>query len=289
MFKEARLDTSEILPKRQIGVHKGQCGKIGIIAGSLTMLGAAVLTARAALRSGAGLVYLFTVPEAVPYINSLYPEIIVLPLKSKHGFLAHSSFNLVQNYLQDLNIDCLAIGPGLGRKDYTCRFVRKIIRANIKENLPMVIDADALFALDKKFLNTVQNEQLILTPHPGEFQRLFNVSLSSKDKDRQEKLAQVIKDTNNIVLLKGHNSLIGYANKYYVNKTGNPGMATAGAGDVLTGMIAAFISLKISRFDAVCLSANLHGKAGDMAYKKNNIGLIASDIIACIPEAIKNN
>ncbi|MFC1616879.1 NAD(P)H-hydrate dehydratase [Candidatus Margulisiibacteriota bacterium] len=242
-----KIDIVKLLPKRNKNTHKSQCGRVGIIAGSKNMLGAAVLCARSALRSGAGLVYLFTVKEATPLVNIVYPEIIVLPF---------------QDYLK-VKLDVIAIGPGMGREKSTQKFINKVLK---DIQIPAVVDADALYSVD---FTKLRNKDLVLTPHQGEYDRRFS-----------QKCEQTAKEINQIVVLKGPKTQVCSPTEKYVNTTGNPGMATAGSGDVLTGIIAALIGQGLISFNAAKLGVYLHGLAGDLAKKEKGIySLIASDII----------
>jgi hydroxyethylthiazole kinase-like uncharacterized protein yjeF len=257
------------LPKRPKNAHKGMCGRVGVIAGSLSMLGAAILTARAALRTGAGLVYLITAPEALAHINIVYPEIIVLPF---------GDYKQITRYLTDYKINSLAIGPGLGRTEKTQKLTRKIIfEYCVAHKLKTVIDADALFAISKNKLETLSETQFVLTPHKKEYEQLFG----------PQEPQDVALATKQVVLCKGPNTIVCDPQNKYINKTGNEGMATAGAGDVLTGMIAALVGQGSSVYDAAVLGAYLHGLAGDFAKQEKGIySLIASDIIENIFQAI---
>ncbi len=237
------MDYSQLLPKRPKDVHKGQCGKVGLIAGSRTMIGAGILAARAALRTGSGLVYLLTIPEAAPAVNIAYPEIIVYPFETP------------------IECDAFVMGPGLGSESWAMHHV----------DVPCVIDGDGLFEFQKYNLSNV-----ILTPHGGEFERLFG-TISSED---------AAKSCGHIVVKKGPGTVITDGKKTVVNPTGNPGMATAGSGDVLSGVIASLIGQGLSLFDAAALGVYLHGLAGDLAYEQLGNGLIASDIIDFLPKAL---
>jgi NAD(P)H-hydrate epimerase len=190
-------------------------------------------------------------------------------------------------------VDSLAIGPGLSRNKSTQGLVRKIVK---EINLPMVIDADGLNAL-VGFLYLLRASRIehrvsrILTPHPGEMARLLNMSVANVQKQRIGIAKNFAKKYNCVLVLKGNKTVVADdKGNVYVNQTGNPGMATAGSGDVLTGMIAAFLGQRIDAFNSAKFAVYLHGSAGDLAAKKKTkISLIASDIIDLIPEAIKKS
>jgi NAD(P)H-hydrate epimerase len=276
--------------------HKGHYGRIGIVAGSLSMLGAGILTARAALRTGSGLVYLITVDQAVPLVNILYPEIIILPIKTPDGFFLKQNYAEVYQLIKDKQITSLVLGPGLGQEENTKQFVNNLLMILHKEKAPLstVIDADGLNALSLEDLSKTLHPQCLLTPHPKEFARLFNIKASintndikAYDKFRLKAMQSAATFTNALLLLKGHHTVISYQQQIALNNTGNPSMATAGSGDVLSGIIASLLGQGLGIFDSAYLGAQIHGLAGDYAHKKQHIGLIASDIIDHIPQSFK--
>jgi len=242
------------------------------------------------LRAGAGLVTL-GIPGSLnqAIIKIKLKEVMTLPLpETKQGSLNLSGYQKIRDFLKD--IDMLVIGPGLGQESSTQKLIRKLIRETDK---PLVIDADGLNALVGHLKSLTPKTQhpkpIILTPHPGEMARLLGISVAkvqSKRKEIAKKFAQKYRVT---VVLKGHNTVVAdYKDRAYINKTGNPGMSTAGSGDVLTGMIAAFLGQGLDAFNAAKYAVYLHGLAGDLAAgEKTQISLIASDIIDKIPEAIK--
>jgi NAD(P)H-hydrate epimerase len=192
--------------------------------------------------------------------------------------------------IKKISFDILAIGPGLGQDKSTQALVRTVIK-RIKK--PMVIDADGLNALVGHLgvLPTTNDQRptTILTPHPGEMARLLGVSIKKVQENRSKTAKEFAQEHKVTLVLKGHNTVVAdHKGNSYINKTGNPGMATGGCGDILTGMIAAFLAQGLSAFEAAKYAVYLHGLAGDLAAKdKTQISLIASDIIAKIPEAIK--
>lgn len=278
------------LSHRNIDANKKDFGHVFVLAGSKAMLGAACLTAKAALRSGAGLV---TVGVAKSLNTALHKklsdEVMTLPLaETPEGSISLSSFSKIKDFLK--KVDCLAIGPGLSRNKSTQALVRKVIK---EIDLPMVIDADALNALvgHLNLLRTLNSKlrTIILTPHPGEMAGLLNITVSAVQKNRREVAKNFAKKYHCVLVLKGHKTLVAdFKGNIYINNTGNPGMATAGSGDCLTGMISAFLGQGLRPFEAAKSAVYLHGLAGDLAAKdKTQISLIASDIIEKLPEAIK--
>ncbi|MDD4899635.1 MAG: NAD(P)H-hydrate dehydratase [Candidatus Omnitrophica bacterium] len=271
--------------------QKRDFGHVFILAGSSRFSGAAVLAGNAAMRSGAGLVTL-GIPQSLnsAVIKIKFKEVMTLPLKeTKSGVLSSSAFVQIKDFLKQ--IDALVIGPGLGREAQTQNLVRKVISLTDK---PIVIDADGLNALvgHLDLLRITQNGQraTILTPHPGEMARLLGVSVNKIQLARKKIAQKFSRDYKVTLVLKGNRSIVSNRSGLYINQTGNPGMATAGSGDVLSGMIASFLGQGLDAFSAVKYAVYLHGLAGDLAAKeKTQISLIASDIIDKIPEAVKRS
>lgn len=265
--------------------HKGNFGHIFILAGCTRFSGAAVLCAQAAMRSGSGLVTL-GIPKSInnAVIKIKPKEVMTLPLpETRQGALSIKAFTNIKDFSK--KADVLAVGPGLGRDKSTAALARKVIRTIVK---PMVIDADGLNALVGHL--SILREP-ILTPHPAEMARLIGRDVEDVQKRRKSVAKDFAISYNCTVVLKGHKTVVaGSKGRVYINETGNPGMATAGTGDVLTGMIAAFWGQGLSSFDAAKYAVYLHGLAGDLVAKeKTQISLIASDIIDKIPEAVKKN
>ncbi|MFA5411224.1 MAG: NAD(P)H-hydrate dehydratase [Candidatus Omnitrophota bacterium] len=279
------------LLQRRVDAHKGDFGHIFILAGSGRFSGAAVLCAEAALRSGAGLVTL-GIPQGLHQaIIKLKPkEAMTLPLpQTKEETLSLQGYKKIRDFAS--NIDILVIGPGLSQQKSTQSLIRKVISGI---NKPRVIDADGLNALSGhlKLLRAAPGgagRPAILTPHPGEMARLLGVKVDKLQSGREKLALKFARDYKVILVLKGHRTVVADdKGNLYINKTGNPGMAAAGSGDVLTGMIAAFLGQGLNAFNAAKYAVYLHGLAGDLAAKeKTQISLIASDIIDKIPEAIK--
>ena len=259
-----------------------------IIAGSPSMLGACALSASAAMRSGAGLVTV-AVPRGLNLtIQKKIPNyIMTMPLAQNRA----GSFSL-KAYDQIMKIwdrfDALAIGPGLGRELSTQRMARELI---VQCPKPLVIDADALFALaghTQLLLKTKGTR--VLTPHAGEMARLVDRSVRAIEASRAKTARDFACRYNGVLLLKGHQTVVvSPQGKMYINRTGNAGMATAGSGDVLTGMIAAFLGQGLSPFNAAKYGAYYHGRAGDLAAKAGGkSGMVAQDIIDHLKESYGN-
>ncbi len=292
-------EVRKLLPQRPGDVHKGDCGKIFILAGSTGLTGAACLASLSALRIGAGLVTL-GVPESLnPIFEIKLTEVITRPLPDvgKKGALALRGLGGIAPLLQ--NSDCHAIGPGLGQHFETLELVRRLVTARI--NQPLVLDADGLnaFAKDSSSLKNLPYP-LIITPHIGELSRLINLSIEEIAQDRIKIARKVAQEYNLILVFKGAPTLVAEpSGQVYINSTGNPGMATAGSGDVLTGMIVGLLGQKLKlqkdksvqeiALESALAGVFLHGLAGDMAEKeKTEYGLVAGDILDEIPEALKS-
>ncbi|RKY32883.1 MAG: NAD(P)H-hydrate dehydratase [Candidatus Omnitrophota bacterium] len=278
------------LLRRKLSSHKGDFGHIFILGGSSVFSGAAVLCAQAVMRSGSGLVTLGIPKSLNSAIIKIKPkEAMILPLaETSSGTLSLSGFKKLEDFIK--KTDVLVIGPGLTQNKSTQNLIHKVIR---KLKKPAVIDADGLNALVghldllRRTPNTVH--RFILTPHPGEMARLLGVSVKKIQNNRPGIAKKFASDYKLTLVLKGHNTLVvDYQGGFYINRTGNPGMATAGSGDVLSGMIAAFLGQGLDSFEAAKYAVYLHGLAGDLAAKKKTqISLIASDVIESIPEAVK--
>ncbi len=288
------------LPKlnsRKSNTHKGSYGRVLVLAGSPGLTGAACLCSKAALRSGSGIVTL-GVPESLnPVMEAKLTCVMTHPLpETKASTLSNKGRKKIMKLCE--SHDVVALGPGLSQQPETRELVLWLIK-NI--DLDMVIDADGLNALanNVNVLHKIK-KSAVLTPHPGEMSRLAGLS-SAKDVQKERLntatpfVQSIRKKLSNerrlILVLKGDKTIVADSGKVYVNRTGNPGMATAGAGDVLTGIIASLIGQGHDVFDASQLGVYIHGLAGDIAAnKKGELSMIASNIIEYLPDAfIKYN
>lgn len=283
------------LPKRinERDVNKGSFGHVIVVCGSRNFVGAPVLTAESAMRTGSGLVTV-AVPDCVhSAVISL-----VSPVAITQGLLANAAggFAIAAMTQAEILIEsvgkkasAVALGPGMGTADETAEFVFSFIE---KCRLPMVIDADALniIAADRPramSLLKTRAEATVLTPHPSELARLLGLTTAAIQSDRRSAVSQAALDFGCVVVLKGASTLIADANgDLSINGTGNAGMSTAGTGDVLTGIIATLLAQKLNAHVAAVAGAYLHGLAGDLAANQNFTGLIATDVIACLRQAI---
>jgi NAD(P)H-hydrate epimerase len=269
------------LPTRSRDAHKGSCGNVLVLAGSKGMSGAAYLASKACLRSGAGLVTV-ACPESVSTVLEIKTTCVMtraLP-ETPDGTLATAALEVLRGLVPGR--DALAIGPGLSGHPQTASVVRSFLAELDADAPPVVLDADGLnaFAGHPELLRPLAGN-VVLTPHPGEFRRLSGCSKADLAERGDDMLAELVDRTGAVILLKGHRTRIaGPGGALSVNDTGNPGMATAGAGDVLTGVIACLLAQGLSPFDAARLGARLHGLAGDAAARQTGwAALIATDIL----------
>ena len=282
--------TSEIpkLKPRAVDAHKGDFGKVCIIAGSTGMSGAAALAGRAALRCGAGLVRVATPESVLPIVASIEPSFTTIALaEDSAGRISATAINSILKAVSDN--DALAFGPGIGVSGELQSILHGLLE---QDGLRLVLDADGLNNLSKmKDWPVKVKAELILTPHPGEMKRLWSgVFREELPGDRRQQGVQLAQQTKTIVALKGAGTVVTDGEKVYVNKTGNPGMATAGAGDVLTGAITALAGQGLNNFDAAVLGVYIHGLAGDIAAEKvGQVSLMATDIIDSLPDAFLKN
>jgi NAD(P)H-hydrate epimerase len=274
----------ELVPARAADSHKGDFGRVLIVAGSVGKTGAAHLAALGALRSGAGLVTIAAPRSAVATIAAMGAEYMTEPLdETAAGTVDFSALDRVL----DLKADVIAIGPGLGQDPSTSAFVHGLIE---RAGVPLVVDADALnaFAGEAERLVGRDGVDVIITPHPGELARLVNVSAEVVQHDRLNFARDFAAAHRTHVVLKGHRTIVaGPENRAFVNLTGNAGMATGGAGDLLTGMIAAWFAQLLDAEAACKLAVYLHGTAGDLAEAdEGEVALIASDIANHLGDAV---
>lgn len=260
------------LPQRAKDAHKGDFGKVIVVAGSAGMLGAAVLCARAATCSGAGLVRVGLPEPLVSLLSLSVPEA--------------TTFVRTQKNLQEqiADADAIVIGPGLTTDAISRQHVKLVLKHS---RVPVVVDADALNVL-APIRGVVGEAPLVLTPHPGEAARLLGTTTQRVQADRMQAVCDLFELSGATIVLKGQGTLVADGERYYRNTTGNPGMASCGSGDVLSGLLGALLARGLSPFDAACLGVHLHGKAGDLARDaRGENGMLASDIVEAIAEAMR--
>lgn len=279
---EIDKEIKKLMPNRKANSHKGDYGRIGFLGGSPGMAGSIYMSSMAALRAGGGLVYTL-VPQSISQILQIKAnEQIVKDIPCQEFYYDDKILKNILSTSKDL--DVLAIGPGMGKEESLNKLIAMILSSTEAQ---IIIDADGLNALsrDLSILNPKKN--IVLTPHIKEFSRLSGLSIKEINSDRV-KISQDFARRNKLVLvLKSESTIVTDGDKTYINKIGNPGMATAGSGDVLTGIIASFLH-RLSPYDAAVLGVYLHSLAGDIARQKlGEDSLIATDIINNLSKAIK--
>jgi hydroxyethylthiazole kinase-like uncharacterized protein yjeF len=295
-----RSDLALLLSERPKYSHKGDYGHILIVAGSRGKTGAALMAAKACLRTGSGLVTIGVPESLVDVYQSRVTEEMMLPLPDHgNGMLSPGAADTILGFLSQ-RADVLAIGPGIGVSSGTQTIMKEIVQSS---RSPMVIDADGLNSIKDKSLFSKAHAPVIITPHPGEMARLLGGRQSRRaelktrnaeiraniEKDRINTALSFSKSTGTYLILKGVPTVTAEPEgRAFINSTGNPGMATAGAGDVLTGIVASFVGQGLSPQGAAVLGVYIHGLAGDIAAKdKGEQSLIATDLIEVLPEAFK--
>ncbi len=273
-------------PRRKPESHKGNFGKVFILAGSRGFSGAPYLVSVGALRAGAGLITL-AVPKSLYQVMALkLIEVMTKPLpETRQGSFSLKAEREIKGFLKSQ--DVLALGPGLGQNPETQALTRHVALSCDK---PLVIDADGLNAfLGNPDLLKRLRSPAILTPHPGEAGRLFDCGVPKDDTGRKRFASQVARQYGVVLVLKGHHTVIAAPNgKVGMNLTGNPGLATGGSGDLLTGIIAAFLGQGLDPFSAARCGVFIHGFAADLAVKEfGEISLTPMDVLQYLPKAFK--
>ena len=267
---------ASMLPERLRASHKGDNGSLLIVAGSAGMRGAAVLAARAAIRSGIGLVTVASVPVVCDAVAAALPEALLLPIPELNARAAEQIANFSRKF------DAAVFGPGLTHEPHVLDFLEAIWRT---WTLPSVIDADAINALVEGL--TLPPGDCVLTPHPGEMSRLLQLSTAEVQHDRFHAVRHAADKTGKTMLLKGPYTLVAENGEpILVNTTGNPGQASGGMGDVLSGLIGTLLAQDIDAYHAAAFSAHWHGAAADLcAQEIGMIGYRASEVADALPKA----
>lgn len=271
----------DLLPERNSYAHKGDFGKVLLLCGSVGYTGAAYLAAMGALRSGAGLVYL-GVPESIYGIEATkLNEAIVFPLPEENGMLCAKALPKITELLPKM--DAVLIGCGMGLSQGTLEVLSAILES---AECPVVVDADGINLLSKhKSLLRGRKGSTVLTPHDGEFARLMGKMPSE---DRTAAAADAANELGCVMLLKGHETRISDGTVCYRNRTGNPGMAVGGSGDLLAGIIVSLIGQGMSAITATAVAAWLHGAAGDRcAQELGQYGMLPTDMLLALPRLMK--
>jgi hydroxyethylthiazole kinase-like uncharacterized protein yjeF len=277
-------DVAAWLPMRNADTHKRASGVLVVVAGSRAMTGAARLIALAAGRIGAGLVTVAAPEGTMPQIQAGLTEPTFLPLpETAEGTVAPEAVAPLLERLE--TADALAIGPGLTTNESTVAFVRDMVR---RSPVPLVLDADGLNAFTGDGVALRDREaEAVLTPHVGEFARLTGVKPRDLDADRPAHARALAEQTGAVTLLKGSRTIIAQpGGRLFVNVTGSPVLATAGTGDVLTGMIGGLLARGVAPLESAAAAAYLHGSAGQFAGRDLGEGALAGDVLECVPQAV---
>ncbi|MBI2328207.1 MAG: NAD(P)H-hydrate dehydratase [Chloroflexi bacterium] len=277
-----------VLPRRPLGANKGSFGRVLVVAGSINYIGAAYLACSGAMRVGAGLVTLATAASLQPVLASKLTEVTYLPLpESTPGVFSPQATRLIQRELS--HYDVLLLGCGLGQSQSPTRFIKSIL-FRLKASPCLVLDADALNTLAKT-PNWWQQlaDDAILTPHPGEMARLAGVSIDEVQSNRVGIARKAAQEWHKTIVLKGAYTVIvtpdGHSS---INPIANPGLASAGTGDVLAGVIAGLLAQGLTLFEAAACGVYLHGQAGEMVRDRlGDAGMLASDLLPALPPVIK--
>jgi ADP-dependent NAD(P)H-hydrate dehydratase / NAD(P)H-hydrate epimerase len=270
------------LLNRPADSHKYRYGHVLVIGGSAGMVGAPLLSGMAALRTGAGLVTIAAAPDVTDKLERRVKEIMTLPLP------VSEAATTLEAFMTDRKVSVVIIGPGLKVTPETTALVTRLLN---KVKLPLIIDGGGLSALQDRTdqLDSAASQAVILTPHTGEFQRLTDTQLPAKRTDLKPIATKFAKSHHVTLILKGQPTYVAHADgSVYENRTGNPGLATAGTGDVLTGVIAGLIAQNMEPQTAAEAAVYLHGLAGDIAaQEKTEPGMIAGDVIEALPKALR--
>jgi len=276
----------KLIPQRKRYSHKGTYGHLLIIAGSRGKTGACLLAARAALRSGAGLVTVGVPESLLQVFESRVTDEMCLGLPDRgDGTLRKDAVDIILEFVKKRG-RAIAIGPGIGVTEDTKGIIKELIE---RIEVPMVIDADGINCL-QGMAEILKNKKadIVLTPHPGEMARLTGLQIEEIERRRIDLPQEFSLNYGLTIVLKGVPTVIGHNGYTYINPTGNPGMAKAGSGDVLTGIIGGLMAQGLTSLDSAILGVYLHGLAGDIgASHKGEHSLLASDIIEYIPEGFK--
>lgn len=266
------------LPPRRPDTHKGDYGTVLVVAGSPGMTGAAYLAAEAAYRAGAGLVVV-ACPQRVADILSIKHTCGIVRPFGRRGAVG-------QVLREAARSTAAVIGPGLSHDPAAVRLVRKLAS---RLEIPFVLDADGLNAFHgRPALLARASAPRILTPHPGEAARLLGTTARDVQADREGAARELVRRFGGVAVLKGHRTLVTDGRRLFRNRTGNPGMATGGSGDVLAGVLGALLGQKLPPFEAACLGVEVHGRAGDLGSRDlGEVSLMATDLLAYLPYAFR--
>ncbi len=275
-------DVRLAIKQRQPEAHKGDFGRLLVVGGSQTFSGAPTLVALAALRTGVDLVYIAAPHRTAYAISSMSPNLITVKLEG--DYLSTRSISIIRRYLEAST--AVVVGPGLGLHKETGDAVAEIVRAAEERKIPLLLDADGLkaFAESKRKVKT----PLVLTPHGGEYKLLTGRELPKDLNSRAEDVKKTAKKLDAVVLQKGHTDVISDGTRLKLNFTGNPGMTVGGTGDVLSGVVGAFLAWGSVPFEAAVAGAFVNGAAGDLAKEEKGYHMVSTDLLEWIPKVMDN-
>ena len=282
-------DFAALLAPRARDANKGTYGHVLVVGGSLGKSGAAAMAGFSTLRTGAGLSTIAAPRSVLSTVAGFHPEVMTEPLpETVEGTISSEALKIVQTLAERKTV--VAIGPGISRNHETSEFVRALVKKGaIADDVAVVLDADALNAFEGVEVELkAHGRQFVITPHPGEMSRLTGLTIGEIQANRLEVARKFARDHELIVVLKGHRTLVAAPNgNVWVNSTGNPGMATGGTGDILTGMVAGMIAQHPHQpFEATALAVYLHGFSGDIAVRSvGESSLVATDLVRFLPDA----
>jgi len=273
-------DVSMITKSRPSESHKGDFGRLLIVGGSETFSGAPTLVAFGAMRTGADLAYVAAPAKTAHAISSMSPDLITIKLEGEHL----NAKNLPELKRHFRKVDAVVIGPGLGLHAETGRAVKALVDAVEESGKPLLLDADGL----KAFVGFKRKLRipLVLTPHAGEYAMLTGKKLPKNLKERIDHVRKTAAELGAVILLKGATDVVSDEKRFKLNFTGNPGMTVGGTGDVLSGVVGAFLAQRIDKFEAAVAGAFVNGAAGDFVFAEKGYHMVASDLIEWIPRVL---
>lgn len=278
-------EAKALLPKRKPDAHKGDAGRVLVVAGSVGLTGAAAMAAESAYRVGAGLVTL-ALPESLnDPMEAKLTEVMTLPLPERDRAISPEAVPKVLEFAE--GVDVVAVGPGLSRKEGAAEAARELV---LRLDKPLVLDADGINALEGRAeLLKERKAPTVVTPHPGEMSRLSGASIGEIQRERLKFARNFAKEHGCVVVLKGARTVIASPDgRAAINLTGDEGLASGGTGDVLTGAIAGLWAQGLPPFEAAVLGVYLHGLAGELASRELTIyGVLATDVMRRLPEAMR--